>query len=130
MSMAGSNRRQFLRNTAGATVSGAFAGVRSLGVEDRDGESFAVIEAQRRRELWSLLGELPGQHGPGPAKVLRTEKHEGYTLERLILDLNGEEPVPALLLIPDKRQTPAPGLLYVHWHGGMYDLGKEQLLGE
>src|SRR5438876_2286203 len=38
-------------------------------------------------------------------------------------DLNGVEPVPALLLIPRKRQTPAPGLLYIHWHGGMYDLG-------
>ena len=58
---------------------------------------------------------------------MSTEKHEGYTLERLVLDLNGIEPVPALLLIPDKRQSPAPGLLYIHWHGGMYDLGKEQL---
>src|SRR5438876_9575997 len=43
-------------------------------------------------------------------------------------DLNGVEPVPALLLIPRKRQTPAPGLLYIHWHGGMYDLGKEMLV--
>jgi hypothetical protein len=42
--------------------------------------------------------------------------------------LNGLEPVPALLLIPDEIQKPAPGLLYIHWHGGMYDLGKEQLL--
>jgi hypothetical protein len=25
-------------------------------------------------------------------------------------------------------QQPAPGLLFIHWHGGMYDLGKEQLL--
>ena len=45
-----------------------------------------------------------------------------------MLDLNGIEPVPALLLIPDKRAARAPGLLYIHWHGGMYDLGKEQLL--
>jgi hypothetical protein len=60
--------------------------------------------------------------------VVTKEEHEDYTLERLVLDLNGAEPVPALLLIPRKRQTPAPGLLYIHWHGGMYDLGKEQLL--
>ena len=44
------------------------------------------------------------------------------------LDLNGIEPVPALMLVPHKRQTPAPGLLDIHWHGDMYDLGKEQLL--
>ena len=49
-------------------------------------------------------------------------------MERLVLDLNGIEPVPALMSIPHKRQRPAPGLLYIHWHGGMYDLGKEQLL--
>jgi dienelactone hydrolase len=60
--------------------------------------------------------------------VLSIEDHDGYRLERLVLDLNGIEPVPALLLIPKKRRPRAPGLLYIHWHGGMYDLGKEQLL--
>jgi hypothetical protein len=60
--------------------------------------------------------------------LIRREKHDGYTLERLVLDLNESEPVPALLLIPDKRQTPALGLLFIHWHAGMYGLGKEQLL--
>jgi hypothetical protein len=75
-----------------------------------------------------LLGDLPTAHVPGPPKVVSTEKHEGYTLERLVLDLNGMEPVPALSLIPDKRPARAPGLLYIHWHGGMYDLGKEMLL--
>ena len=89
---------------------------------------FSAYQARRRKELWSLLGDLPWSHKPGPAKVLATEKHDGYTLERLVLDLNGVEPVPALLLIPDKRAAHAPGLLYIHWHGGMYDLGKEQLL--
>ena len=89
---------------------------------------FAAFQAQRRKELWSLLGDLPWGHKPGPPTVLATEKHDGYTLERVVLDLNGVEPVPAVLLIPDKRAARAPGLLYIHWHGGMYDLGKEQLL--
>ena len=79
---------------------------------------FAAFQARRRKELWSLLGDLPWDHKPGPAKVLATEKHDGYTLQRLVLDLNGIEPVPALLLIPDKRAARAPGLLYIHWHGG------------
>ena len=89
---------------------------------------FTAFQARRRKELWGLLGDLPWGHKPGPAKLLATEKHDGYTLERLVLDLNGIEPVPALLLIPDKRAPRAPGLLYIHWHAGMYDLGKEQLL--
>ncbi len=91
-------------------------------------DEYASEQEKRRRELWSLLGDLPGDLAPGPARLLKTEKHEGYTLERLELDLNGLEPVPAILLIPNRCQKPAPGLLYIHWHGGMYDLGKEQLL--
>jgi hypothetical protein len=95
---------------------------------ERTRAEFTAFQARRRKELWGLLGDLPWGHKPGPAKLLATEKHDGYTLERLVLDLNGIEPVPALLLIPDKRAPRAPGLLYIHWHAGMYDLGKEQLL--
>ena len=89
---------------------------------------FAAYQENRRGELWGILGDLPWQHHPAPPQVIRTEKHDNYTLQRLVLDLNGVEPVPALLLIPDRRPTPAPGLLFIHWHAGMYDLGKEQLL--
>jgi hypothetical protein len=91
-------------------------------------DEFTKHQERRRKELWGLLGDLPWQHRPGPAKLVTTEKHDGYTLERLVLDLNGEEPVPALLLIPDKRQARAPGMLYMHWHAGMYGLGKEELV--
>jgi hypothetical protein len=89
---------------------------------------FAAYQQSRRKELWGLLGDLPWDRKPAPPKLIKTEKHDGYTLERLVLDLNGIEPVPAILLIPEKRRERAPGLLYIHWHGGMYDLGKEQLL--
>jgi len=129
-----SNRRQFLQNSAAVMASGAIAGSGSLASAEVAAElpqvspGFTTHQVQRRRVLWGLLGDLPWQHRPAPAKLVKTEKHDGYTLERLLLDLNGEEPVPALLLIPDKRQTPAPGLLYIHWHAGMYGLGKEQLL--
>lgn len=89
---------------------------------------FAANQERRRKELWGLLGNLPWDHKPAPPKLVRTEKQDGYTLERWVLDLNGIEPVPAMLLIPDHRQNPAPGLLFIHWHAGQYDLGKEQLL--
>src|SRR5690242_17510347 len=90
--------------------------------------SFAAHQKARRRELWSLLGDLPWQHRPTPPRLVSREEHDAFTLERLVLDLNGLEPVPAILLIPHKRTPRAPGLLYIHWHGGMYDLGKEMLL--
>ncbi len=123
-----STRRDFIRNSA--AVSAALSGVTALG-ESRNmksSDNFAAFQDKRRKELWSLLGDLPWAHRPGPPKLVRTEKHDGYTLQRLVLDLNGQEPVPALLLIPDKRQERAPGMLYIHWHAGMYGLGKEQLV--
>jgi len=123
-----SRRRDFLKQSAAMLALGGTVSMRATSQPDESAAEFAAHQAQRRKELWSLLGDLPWDHQPGPAKVLKTEKHDGYTLERLALDLNGVEPVPALLLIPDKRAARAPGLLYIHWHGGMYDLGKEQLL--
>jgi Abhydrolase family len=119
-------RRDFLRSSA-AGASAAVSGASGF-ARETSGQEFAAAQEARRKELWTLLGELPWQHRPDPPKLVSTEEHNGYTLERLILDLNGKEPVPALLLIPDRRQTPAPGMLYIHWHAGMYGLGKEQLL--
>ena len=91
-------------------------------------DAFSIDQQRRRWELWNLLGDLPWDHQPAPPHLVRREKHDGYTLERLTLDLNGIEPVPALLLIPDRKPARAPGLLFIHWHAGQYDLGKEQLL--
>ncbi|HTT19660.1 MAG TPA: acetylxylan esterase [Candidatus Sulfotelmatobacter sp.] len=124
-----STRREFLQGSAmlaasQATNRNSFVQVAAVS----DDSSFAAYQKQRRKELWGLLGDLPWQHDPGPPKLVAREEHENYTLERWVLDLNGIEPVPALLLIPRKRQSLAPGLLYIHWHAGMYGLGKEQLL--
>jgi dienelactone hydrolase len=96
--------------------------------EPEKNDTFPAYQKRRRDVLWGLLGDLPWQHEPAAPKVLRTEEHDGYTLQRFVLDLNGIEPVPALLLIPKRLQRPAPGLLFMHWHAGEYDLGKEQLL--
>lgn len=90
-------------------------------------EAFTTHQQRRRRELWELLGDLPPASEPKVSAV-RTEKHTGFTLEHLVLELNTIEPVPAILLVPDEREHPAPGLVYMHWHGSNYDSGKEELL--
>ena len=126
-----STRRDFLQASALATISGAVPAsnaITQFALKEPTEDMFLARQKERRKELWGLLGDLPWEHKPAPAKLVSREEHEQYVLERLVLDLNGFEPVPALLLIPRKRQTRAPGLLYIHWHGGMYDLGKEMLL--
>lgn len=119
-------RREFLKSSLAVVTAGSSlaAGAQA----NMSNKEFAAYQERRRRELWGLLGDLPWKHKPQPAKLLGTEKGPGYTLEHLELDLNGFEPVRALLLIPDKRQTPAPGLLYIHSHGGHYVLGGDELL--
>ena len=96
------NRRDFLKISAGLMTT---AGVGATALGDTQpqlpGARPGSGEA-RRKELWSLLGDLPWKHRPAAPRLLKTEKHDGYALERLVLDLNGEEEVPALLLIPEK----------------------------
>jgi len=125
-----SSRRNFLEASGAVLTSALFSGTSfAQGAASQElPESYRLRQQDRRRELWGLLGDLPWTHRPGPAKLASKEEHDSYTLERLVLDLNGIEPVPAILLIPKKREPRAPGLLYLHCHGGMYDLGKEQLL--
>jgi hypothetical protein len=53
-----------------------------------------VTTSQTAAELWTLLGELPWKHEPSPAKTIWIEQHDGYSLERLVLDLNRVEKVP------------------------------------
>jgi dienelactone hydrolase len=87
---------------------------------------------ERRAELYSLLGDLPPREHPVTARLISQEEGETYTIERLLLDLNGLELVPAYLLHPkiNRGQTlsRAPVVLYNHSHGGNYSVGKEELL--
>jgi hypothetical protein len=122
------DRRNFLQSTVMAATTSAILQVGSQGQAAPEDTDFATRQAQRRQELWNLLGDLPREHRPAEPRLLKTEQHEGYKLEHLVLDLNGLEPVPALLLIPDKRAEKAPGMLYIHWHGGQYDIGKKELV--
>jgi hypothetical protein len=119
-------RRSFLKGCV-ATWGLGILGNSPLAAAESNAEFFAR-QKQRRAELWGLLGDLPPRDRPIGAKLLRAENGPGYTLEHLELDLNGIEPVPAVLLIPDRRTNKAPGLLYIHAHSGTYDLGKEELL--
>ena len=87
--------------------------------DPRDGE---------REKLYRLLGSLPDRDLSISARTIREEERPAYRLEVLLLDLNGIEPVPALLVKPKKRVLRAPAILYNHAHGDDYPLGKEELL--
>ena len=81
----------------------------------------------RRQELYGLLGDLPDRSRPVSARVLSVSQEKTHTLERLVLDLNGIEAVPAFLVKP-LTEGPHPCMLYNHAHGGDYPLGKDELI--
>ena len=84
-------------------------------------------EAGRRR-LYDLLGDLPDRHREITVRKIDEEEREHYVLEKLVLDLNGIESVPAYYTRPIAGEGRVPAILYNHAHGGDYVLGKDELL--
>jgi dienelactone hydrolase len=78
--------------------------------------------------LYDLLGDLPPRDRPISARSLSTEERPGYLLEKLALDLNGFETVPAWFVRPKHLSGRVPAVLYNHAHGGDYGLGKDEFL--
>jgi len=82
-----------------------------------------------RKQLCNLLGDLPARQRPISTKQVTRETREHYVLEKLLLDLNGLEQVPAYLVIPiNPTVKPAPAVVFNHSHGGKYKLGKDELI--
>jgi dienelactone hydrolase len=82
----------------------------------------------RRKELYGLLGDLPDRKRMISARTISTEEKATYVLEKLELDLNGVEPVPAYFARPKSLTGSAPAILYNHAHGGEYRLGKDEFI--
>jgi dienelactone hydrolase len=80
-----------------------------------------------RRELWQLLGSLPPRPKKPVVRTLSREERDGYTLEKFEFDNGAGAIVPGYLLIPLIHPEKLPGILYCHWHGGEYEIGKEEL---
>ncbi|MBI2421642.1 MAG: acetylxylan esterase [Candidatus Hydrogenedentes bacterium] len=85
-------------------------------------------EAQQRELLYGLLGDLPDRQRPVSARLIETTERDGYVLEKLELDLNGIEAVPAYLAKPKNLTGPVPAVLFNHSHGGGYDVGKTEFI--
>jgi Dienelactone hydrolase family len=84
--------------------------------------------AQRRGELYQLLGDLPDRRRPISGRKLGEEERDGYILERWALDLNGIEEVPAFLARPRGATGRGPAVLFNHSHGGGYTIGKNEFV--
>jgi dienelactone hydrolase len=82
---------------------------------------------QVRAQLEELLGKLPPRPKTPQVETLAREDHGDYLLERFRFDNGAGATVPGYFLLPKKVSGKSPAILYCHWHGGEYDIGKEEL---
>ncbi len=81
-----------------------------------------------RSRLYELLGDLPPGNLPIRSTCIGEEPYGSGVLEKLVLDLNGVETVPAYLVRPADAASPCPAVLYNHAHGGDFELGKDEFI--
>lgn len=97
-------------------------------------DSLDIWQAQRsqtRTKLVELLGDLPPRPPMSAFSVTNREDEGAYTHENIQFDNGAGEIVRGHLFVPKSAtdEQPAPAILYCHWHGGQYDIGKNELLG-
>ncbi|MGE5127353.1 MAG: dienelactone hydrolase family protein [Betaproteobacteria bacterium] len=129
--MAKLGRRSFLKATAtgvgGLAVAASAPARAELPIPPATGRLYRD-EPARRAELYALLGDLPDRQRPIKAEKRGETEQDGYSLESWLLDLNGLEPVPALLARPKHLAHAAPAIVFDHSHGGRYQVGKREIL--
>jgi hypothetical protein len=114
-------RRTLLRLGAGAVTLPALMGPALMG-----SSRGKAADMNRRQQLYDLLGKLPERNRQVSARRISTEDRGPYTLEKLVLDLNGIEPVPAYFAKPKGKTGRLPAVLFNHSHGGGYTIGKTE----
>ena len=130
MSPLENDRRDFLATlTAGATV-GLLAQSRVAAAEPA-ADTPAMKPQEMRRKLQECLGGPWPDPGPLKAKVLESEKVDGFTRHLVRYEVEPGDEVKAYLLIPKgvTARKPAPAVAIWHQHAGQYHLGKSEPAG-
>lgn len=81
-----------------------------------------------RRKILKLLGRFPEKCDLN-IKTHETIKKEEYTLKKIAYNVEPDERINALLLIPKDCEKDTPGILALHQHGLQYNLGKSEPAG-
>jgi len=118
--VAQTNPSEAQRWLAGADLTPAFVAPASKA-------AWELERPQIRAQLWQLLGKLPPRPRAPRVQVLSREDRGDYTVEKFQFDNGAGATVPGYLLLPKGISGRAPAILFCHWHGGEYEIGKEEL---
>ena len=94
------------------------------------GDRFKTLDEFKvagREKVFDCFAYKPAKVDPKSEVVERTEC-DGYTREKVIFSTNPLFRVPAYVLIPKGLKKPAPAIVDLHSHGGMFIFGKEKVI--
>ena len=89
--------------------------------------NLAAYQVRARKQLIELLHYRPAGV-PLDAKLLSRKERDGYTEEEITFQTSAQTRVPATILIPANLTKPAPAVIALHDHGGMYVWGREKVI--
>ncbi|MEZ0276045.1 MAG: alpha/beta hydrolase, partial [Roseimicrobium sp.] len=92
-------------------------------------EAWGKRRAEIRAALQSLLGTFPPRPAIPQVTTISREEKDGYVLEKFRFENGLGMTVPGYIFLPaNAGGKKSPAILYCHWHGGQYDIGKEEML--
>ncbi len=123
-------RRNFLEITTGASVLLGTMGLTSR-VSAKQTPENVMKPSEFRQKLLECLGGPWPEPCPLKPKHRKTIQKDGYRIESLTYEAEPNDPIPALLLVPDgvDANHPAPTIAFWHHHNGQWHLGKSQPAG-
>jgi dipeptidyl aminopeptidase/acylaminoacyl peptidase len=80
-----------------------------------------------RETLVKVMGDLPPRPKVTAVRTLSREDKGAYILEKFEFNNEAGAVVPGYFLIPNNGKSKHPAIYYCHWHGGNYDLGKQEI---
>ena len=89
--------------------------------------SFEAFQSAAREKLFELLHYRPAPVEPRPEVLERVDCGD-FVRERITFATTPITRVPAYVLIPKHLKTPAPAMVDLHSHGGMFLFGKEKVV--
>ena len=90
-------------------------------------KSLASWQPNARAKVFERLFYAPPAVAPQPQIIRRTDRGD-YTEEYLTFQTPPDLRVPASVLIPRNAPLPAPGIVALHSHDGVYLWGKEKIV--
>jgi dienelactone hydrolase len=123
-----------LKPTA-ANLGSLFPDVAKLAADNRYtysflGDRFKTLEEFKkagRERVFEAALYRPEKVEPKPEVVERVDQGD-FIREKVLFSTGPHFRVPAYVLIPKKVKTPAPAMVDLHSHGGMFIFGKEKVI--